>query len=93
MPRPSAVADLKKIISHDRFTAADLTFAALSAAVVLPTKYGVELPKLEELPDHMRPRIQEMREHPAGQFALRMFETERPQPTTVAPQMQGALAQ
>ena len=87
------LADGRPYLCGDRFTAADLTFAALSAAVVLPTKYGVELPKIEELPEHMQSRLKEMREHPAGQFAMRLFETERPQPTTVAPLLHDALAQ
>ena len=35
----------------ERFTAADLTFACLAAAVVLPPEYGVRLPQPDELPE------------------------------------------
>lgn len=61
----------------DRFTAADLTFAALSAAVLIPDRYGVKLPPVELLPDEMRKHVETLREHPAGRFAARMIETER----------------
>ncbi len=60
-----------------RFTAADLTFAALAAPAVMPLQYGVELPSLDELPDVPRARIERWRAHPAGRHALRMFEQER----------------
>jgi glutathione S-transferase len=62
-------------IFGDRFTAADLTFGALSAAVLLPDNYGVKLPPLDVLPDEMRRQIEELRAHPAGQFAMRLTET------------------
>ena len=42
----------------DRFTAADLTFAALAAAVVLPPQYGVALPQPEQLPPAVRDDIE-----------------------------------
>jgi glutathione S-transferase len=87
------LADGRPYLCGDRFTAADLTFAALSAAVILPSKYGVALPELGDMPPAMQPQIEELREHPAGQFALRMFDSERPQPTTVEPEFHDALAQ
>ena len=59
------------------FGAADLTFAALAAAVLMPPEYGVPLPQPEELPAPMRATVEELREHPAGAFALRMFREER----------------
>ncbi len=69
--------DGRPFLLGDRFTAADLTFAALSASVLMPHGYGVELPPVEELPDGMREQVQEFREHPAGRFALRMFDEQR----------------
>lgn len=72
------LADGRRYLMGDRFTAADLTFAALSAAIVLPRNYGVELPPLDALPPSLRTAIEEFRDHPAGEFALRMFEEERP---------------
>ncbi len=61
----------------DRFTAADLTFACMAAAVVLPEQYGVRLPPLSELPEVTQKMVRKYRAHPAGQHALRMFATER----------------
>jgi glutathione S-transferase len=76
--------DGRPYLCGDRFTAADLTFAALSAALILPDKYGVTLPSIDELPEAMQPFIREFREHPAGQFAQRIIETERPTPAILA---------
>ena len=69
--------DGRPYLLGETFTAADLTFAALSASVVVPHNYGVELPPVERLPSEMRQQVKEFRAHPAGQFALRMFDTER----------------
>ncbi len=64
------------LVGHD-FTAADLTFAALSAAVLMPPEYSVPLPQPEELPAGMGAMVTELRAHPAGEFAMRMFREER----------------
>jgi glutathione S-transferase len=61
----------------DRFTAADLTFATLAAAVVLPPQYGVALPRLEQLPSPVREDVAAFRAHPAGAYALELFERHR----------------
>jgi glutathione S-transferase len=61
----------------ERFGAADLSFAALSAAVLMPPEYGVPLPQPEDLPAPMAATVRELRAHPAGAFALRMFREER----------------
>lgn len=60
-----------------RFTAADLTFAALSAAVVVPPRYGVALPQPDVLPADVAVVVNEFRAHPAGQRALALFAEER----------------
>lgn len=60
-----------------RFTAADLTFSALTAAVLMPPEYAVPLPQPDELPPAMGAVVRELREHPAGRHALRMFREER----------------
>lgn len=64
----------------DRFTAADVTFASLSAAVLLPDRYGVTLPPIELLPGEMRKHIETLREHPAGLYARRMVAEQRDAP-------------
>jgi glutathione S-transferase len=61
----------------DRFTAADLTFAALAAAVVLPPQYGVALPQPEQLPPAVRADVEAFRAHPAGAYALELFARQR----------------
>jgi glutathione S-transferase len=71
------LADGRRYLVGDRFTAADLTFAALAAPIVLPEEYSVPLPQLDELPGPMAAVVRELREHPAGKFALEMFRTER----------------
>ncbi len=71
------IEDGRPYLCGDRFTAADLAFAALSAAVLSPQQYGVPLPTLDEFPKSMAEDIRKFRSHPAGKFALRMYETER----------------
>jgi glutathione S-transferase len=71
------LADGRPHLCGDRFTAADLTFACLAAAVVVPPEYGVRLPQPGELPEHVAGLVREFREHPAGAYALELFRTER----------------
>jgi len=71
------LADGRPYLCGDRFTAADLTFAALAAAVLMPPEYGVPLPQPDELPQPMAAMVRELRAHPAGAHALAMFRTER----------------
>ena len=64
----------------NRFTAADLTFASLVAPALCLTPeqgFGAVLPELASLDDEAQALIGEVRTHPAGQFALRMFAEER----------------
>ena len=61
----------------ERFTAADLTFAALAAAIVLPPQYGVALPRPEQLPPAALEEIEAFRAHPAGVYALELFARHR----------------
>jgi glutathione S-transferase len=71
------LADGRPYLLGDRFTAADLTFASLAAAAVVPPEYGVRLPQPEELPEPVAGLIRSFREHPAGAYALRLFAAER----------------
>lgn len=74
------LADGRPYLLGERFSAADLTFAALSAAVVLPPLYGVPLPPPELLDTPTRALVERARAHPAGAFALRLFEQRRAAP-------------
>jgi glutathione S-transferase len=71
------LGDGRRYLTGDRFTAADLTFAALTAPVLLPPEYGVPLPQPDELPAAMAGVVRELREHPAGVHALEMYRRER----------------
>jgi glutathione S-transferase len=71
------LGDGRKYLTGDRFTAADLTFAALGAPLVSPERYGVPLPTLEELPMALRERREQYRATVAGQFILRLYAEER----------------
>jgi glutathione S-transferase len=79
------LADGRPHLCGERFTAADLTFACLAAAVVVPPEYGVRLPQPEELPARLAGDIRAFREHPAGAYALRLFRTLRRAPAGVSP--------
>jgi glutathione S-transferase len=67
------LADGRPYLTGDRFTAADLTFACLAAAAVVPPEYGVPLPQPEDLPQPVRDDVERFREHPAGVYALALF--------------------
>jgi glutathione S-transferase len=71
------LADGRPYLCGERFSAADLTFAALAAPMLMPPEYGVPLPQPEELPAAMAATVRELRSHPAGAHALKMFRQER----------------
>lgn len=71
------LSDGRPFLTGDRFTAADLTFAALSAPAICPAQYGAPLPPLSELPPAMADEVQRLRAHPAGLFAQRLYAEQR----------------
>ncbi len=71
------LGDGRPYLCGKRFSAADLTFASLAAPMLMPPEYGVPLPQPEELPVAMAATVRELRKHPAGAHALRMFREER----------------
>jgi glutathione S-transferase len=71
------LGDGRPFLVGARFSAADLAFSALAGAVVMPPQWGVPLPRPDELPPVAAAKVRALREHPAGRFALRMFEEER----------------
>jgi glutathione S-transferase len=74
------LGDGRAHLCGERFSAADLTFACLASAVLVPPEYGVRLPQPNELPDHIAHDIRALREHPAGAYALDLFRRERVPP-------------
>ena len=71
------LSDGRRFLLGDRFTAADLTFAALAAPMLLPARYGSPLPPLEAAPDGLAREVRSFRRHPAGVFADRLYTDER----------------
>jgi len=74
------LADGRPHLCGERFTAADLTFASLSASVVVPPVYGVPLPQPEVLAPRTAALVERAREHPAGRYALALFAGHRREP-------------
>ena len=74
------LSDGRRYLCGDEFTAADLTFSALAAPMLMPTGYGVQLPQPDELPPYTAEVVRELRAHPAGKHVSRMVDTERSAP-------------
>lgn len=73
----SLLEDGRSYLSGERFGAADLTFAALAAPVIVSPDYGAPLPQPETLPPAIAALVGRAREHPAGRFALRLIAEHR----------------
>jgi glutathione S-transferase len=71
------LADGRPHICGERFGVADVTFAALCAAVIFPPDYGVELPQPDILPERVATLVERARHHPAGRYAMKMFASHR----------------
>ena len=68
--------DGRRYLAGDRFSAADLAFAALGAPLVIPPEHPVALP-IELFPEALHRLRDEMRAHPAGGFVLRLYAEHR----------------
>lgn len=73
------LADGRPYLLGERFTAADLTFAALAAPMLLPANYGYPLPVA--VPSALQREVDELRTTPAGVFALRIYAEDRSSPS------------
>jgi glutathione S-transferase len=71
------LSDGRRFLVGNRFTAADLTFAALAAPVLFPVECRAVLPALDAVPVPMREEVLRFRNTVAGCFALRLFSQER----------------
>ena len=77
------LSDGRRFLLGDRSTAADLTFAALSAPMLLPVRYGSPLPPVEAMPDAFAQEVRRLRSHPAGTFVDRLYREYRGRPAGV----------
>lgn len=73
----SRLADGRRFLVGARFSAADLSFAALAAPVLFPAGYRAVHPALDAVPAAMREEVERLRDTDAGRFVLRMFAQER----------------
>ena len=84
------LADGRRYLCGDRLTAADLTFAALAAPLLLPDAFAPYLPDADLLPPVFHEISDHYRGRKAGQLGLRLYD-ERPRkgPGKKAPHSQG----
>jgi glutathione S-transferase len=73
----SRLATNQNFLVGDELSLSDLAFAVAAAPVVLPPTYGGPIPSLDEMPAPLQAAIREMRAHPAGAFALRIYDEQR----------------
>jgi len=73
----ASLADGRKFLVGGRLTLSDVAFCVAAAPVVLPTGFGGPMPSFDEMPSEVQALVMEMRSHPAGSFALRIYEEER----------------
>lgn len=71
------LADGRRYLVGDRFSVADLTFAALASPIVLPRDHPFGLPTPEEFPPAAREQIETWRASRAGKFALQIYADHR----------------
>jgi glutathione S-transferase len=71
------LSDGRKYLLGDRFSAIDLTFAALAAPVLQPPEAHIPPGRLDELPTQMQSEIRHYQATPAGEFGLRMYREHR----------------
>ncbi|MHB8745958.1 MAG: glutathione S-transferase family protein [Gammaproteobacteria bacterium] len=71
------LADGRRYLVGDRFTAADLALACMLAPYLMPTGYGIRLPSPEQTPPAMRDTVLAFRASATGRFVLHLFATER----------------
>ncbi len=71
------LSDGRSYLVGDNFSAADLTFAALSAPILMPPEHFIKPQALSQLPSEMATVIQELQGTLAGSYALRLYRQER----------------
>jgi len=77
------LGDGRRYLVGDRFTIADLTFAALAAPIVLPPEHPIAMPGIDSYTGAARAQLDAWRASVAGQHALRMYRDHRDERMTV----------
>jgi glutathione S-transferase len=73
----AALIEGKRFLVGDRFTAADLTLAALTAPLFGPSNYGIPVPASLFRSDAHREDAARWKTHPLVRHAMRMYATEK----------------
>lgn len=71
------LADGRRYLTGDRFTIADLTFAALASPILLPREHPYGLPPAEDFAPEPRAQIRAWQDSPAGRFGARIYTEHR----------------
>jgi glutathione S-transferase len=71
------LADGRRYLTGERFTAADLTFAALATPVTFPPEHERHFLSFADAPPGARGTLAALRDSVAGRFALRLYREER----------------
>jgi glutathione S-transferase len=69
--------DGRPYLLGDRFSAADIAFAAFASPMVLPPEHPKVQVDLGSLPGPLADEVRTSRQHPAGLFALRLYRERR----------------
>jgi glutathione S-transferase len=73
----NVLSDGRKYLLGDRFSAIDITFAALAAPILQPQEHPISPTPIELLPTQMQTEIRKSQATPAGEFGLRMYAQHR----------------
>jgi glutathione S-transferase len=73
----SLLADGRQYLLGDRFSAIDITFAALAAPILQPPEHYIKPAPLDVLPTQMQTDIRKAQATPAGKFGLRLYQEHR----------------
>ncbi|MGK7922011.1 MAG: glutathione S-transferase [Trichodesmium sp.] len=71
------LSDSRSYLVGDSFSAADLTFAALSAPLLMPPEHFIKPQLISQLPGEMAEVIQDLQATPAGKYGLRLYREKR----------------
>ena len=74
--------DGRPYLFGDRFTAADISFACMGGAILLPSPnegYGAYLPPLDNSCEELSTIAKDLRKSPAGKWVLGLYRNERGQ--------------